>query len=45
MTSERSEEQRVDEPPSEETDLLPHPIGGKLSIKVRTTDDGVWESK
>ncbi|KTF84528.1 hypothetical protein cypCar_00031118 [Cyprinus carpio] len=26
MTSERSEEQRVDEPPSEETDLLPHSI-------------------
>ncbi|XP_016393906.1 E3 ubiquitin-protein ligase HECW2 [Sinocyclocheilus rhinocerous] len=27
MTSERSEEQRVDDPPSEETELLPHSIG------------------
>ncbi|XP_052461978.1 E3 ubiquitin-protein ligase HECW2 [Carassius gibelio] len=26
MTSERSEEQRVEEPPSEETDLLPHSV-------------------
>uniref|UniRef100_A0A8C1XPI0 HECT-type E3 ubiquitin transferase n=1 Tax=Cyprinus carpio TaxID=7962 RepID=A0A8C1XPI0_CYPCA len=32
MTSERSEEQRVDEPPSEETELLPHSIGGKDSF-------------
>ncbi|XP_026127603.1 E3 ubiquitin-protein ligase HECW2-like [Carassius auratus] len=27
MTNERSEEQRVDDPPSEETELLPHSIG------------------
>uniref|UniRef100_A0A8C2FMI0 HECT-type E3 ubiquitin transferase n=1 Tax=Cyprinus carpio TaxID=7962 RepID=A0A8C2FMI0_CYPCA len=32
MTSERSEEQRVDDPPSEETELLPHSIGGKDSF-------------
>uniref|UniRef100_A0A671K645 HECT-type E3 ubiquitin transferase n=1 Tax=Sinocyclocheilus anshuiensis TaxID=1608454 RepID=A0A671K645_9TELE len=31
MTSERSEEQRVDEPPSEETDLLPHSISSSRS--------------
>jgi len=45
MTSERSEEPRVDDLPPEETDLLSHSISGKLSIKVRTTDYSVWESE
>uniref|UniRef100_A0A8C1HGV1 HECT-type E3 ubiquitin transferase n=1 Tax=Cyprinus carpio carpio TaxID=630221 RepID=A0A8C1HGV1_CYPCA len=34
MTSERSEEQRVDEPPSEETDLLPHSICGNSRSRL-----------